>query len=615
MGGRCMLIALVILALAAPAAFAGRTEMVSVNSAGEQGNDFSGSGNCSADGRFVVFISTATNLVPGDTNGCADVFVRDRLRGVTERVSVSSSGGQANHRSYPAQISADGRYVVFGSYATNLVPNDTNGALDIFVHDRQTGVTERVSVTSSGEQADADSQLYLALATKINSDGRFVVFSSPSQNLASPLLGGRMNLFMRDRVAGTTECVSVDSSGNPLSGEVGGISADGRFVVFTASPSPITADDMPAVYLRDRLTGITQLVSVDGAGRKLSTSCDWPAISGDGSVVVFWSMDYDVGGGQLNAPSRIYARDLRTGKTEIVSAWPPEVEATYVYSSGYPSVSNDGRFVSFLGVPWRVAPNGYSGPFIADRVTGALEQIGTDSGELPNADLGYSYMSGGGRYLVFDAFASNLVPNDTNGTMDVFIYDRQTFDDVPVDSWAYNEIEACVKAGVWTPFAGARGWYDPSMPVTRDAMAVFVASAIAGGDENVPDGPTKPSFPDVPVGHWAYKYAEYAKAHGIVTGYRDGLYHPERTVDRGQMAIFIARAIAGGDAYVPRQVDRPVYFADLTSAIRPECYKYVEFLAQAGIVKGYPDHRYRPELTCTRDQIAVYVARAFELTM
>jgi hypothetical protein len=100
-----------------------------------------------------------------------------------------------------------------------------------------------------------------------------------------------------------------------------------------------------------------------------------------------------------------------------------------------------------------------------------------------------------------------------------------------------------------------------------------------------------------------------------VTGYRDGLYHPERTVDRGQMAIFIARAIAGGDAYVPRQVDRPVYFADLTSAIRPECYKYVEFLAQAGIVKGYPDHRYRPELTCTRDQIAVYVARAFELTM
>src|SRR5690606_11863360 len=127
----------------------------------------------SADGRFVAFQSVATNLVPGDTNGNNDVFVHDRQTGVTQRVSVASDGAQGNGISTTASISADGRFVAFQSAASNLVPGDTNGATDVFVHDRQTGVTERVSVASDGAQGNANTS-----EASLSADGRYVAFQS-----------------------------------------------------------------------------------------------------------------------------------------------------------------------------------------------------------------------------------------------------------------------------------------------------------------------------------------------------------------------------------------------------------------------------------------------------
>jgi N-acetylmuramoyl-L-alanine amidase len=143
-------------------------------------------------------------------------------------------------------------------------------------------------------------------------------------------------------------------------------------------------------------------------------------------------------------------------------------------------------------------------------------------------------------------------------------------------------------------------------------MAVYVARAMAGGDEQVPTGPEQATFVDVGVDHWAYRYVEYAHEQGVVEGYPDGSYHPEYLLDRGQMAVFIARAVAGGEAgladYAPPETPT---FPDVPAELW--FYAAVEYLTARGVICGYPDDLYHPEYTCSRDQIAVYVARAFAL--
>ena len=174
----------------------GTTERVSVDSAGNEGNDLSAPGAISPDGRFVVLFSRATNLVPGDTNGSFDVFVRDLQAGTTERVSVANSGGQANSSSSVAGstvISADGRFVAFGSVATNLVTGDTNGSTDVFVRDRQAGTTQRVSVNSAGIQGNN-----LSDQPALSADGSLVFFQSASSNLVSGDTNDAYDVFMHE---------------------------------------------------------------------------------------------------------------------------------------------------------------------------------------------------------------------------------------------------------------------------------------------------------------------------------------------------------------------------------------------------------------------------------
>lgn len=186
-----------------------------------------------------------------------------------------------------------------------------------------------------------------------------------------------------------------------------------------------------------------------------------------------------------------------------------------------------------------------------------------------------------------------------------------SFLDVSADYWALAQIEAVKAAGIVTGYPG--DFYRPELVVTRDQMAVFVSRALAGGDASVPAGPATPTFPDVPAEHWAYRYVEYCHDHGVVQGYWDG-YHPSAQLDRGQMAVFLARAMAGGEAglesYTPPETPSfPDVPTDLWS------FKYVEYLHQAGVVAGYWDGRYHPERLCTRDQMAVYVARGFDLPL
>ena len=182
--------------LSAPVqADSGLTTRVSVDSAGTQANGDTADAALSANGRFVAFDSGATNLVAGDTNGQQDIFVHDRRTGTTTRVSVDSAGTQANNASVAPALSADGRFVAFETEATNLVAGDTNGQQDIFVHDRRTGTTTRVSVDSAGTQANSECHL-----AALSADGRFVTFYSEATNLVPGDTNGVRDVFVHDRL-------------------------------------------------------------------------------------------------------------------------------------------------------------------------------------------------------------------------------------------------------------------------------------------------------------------------------------------------------------------------------------------------------------------------------
>jgi len=185
-----------------------------------------------------------------------------------------------------------------------------------------------------------------------------------------------------------------------------------------------------------------------------------------------------------------------------------------------------------------------------------------------------------------------------------------TFSDTPLDHWALDAIERCAGMGIVAGYPD--GSYRPGITVTRDQMAVYISRAAAGGDANVPTGPATATFSDVATDSWAYKHIEYAHAQGVVQGYGDGTYGPTISVDRGQMAVFIARAIAGGESSVPPGPETP-HFPDVGTDFW--AYKHIEYIADPAraVTQGYPDGKYHPEYICTRDQTAVFVQRAFRL--
>ena len=184
----------------------------------------------------------------------------------------------------------------------------------------------------------------------------------------------------------------------------------------------------------------------------------------------------------------------------------------------------------------------------------------------------------------------------------------QTFSDVPGDYWAFTSIEAAYRAGIVSGYGD--GTFRPNNLVDRASMAVFIARAVAGSDKNVPAGPATPTYKDIPTNHWAYKYIEYVTRKRIVSGYEDGTYRPTLIITRDQMAVFISRAIAGGDSKVPADTGTPT-FKDVGATYW--AYKYIEYLADRGLVSGYSDGTFHPTEKVTRAQMAVFVTRAFDL--
>ena len=336
------------IALAVPsmAGTATKTKRISLSSTGAQGDGDSRAASISADGRFVAFESSATNLVGNDTNGKEDVFVRDRRTGKTRRFSVSSAGAQGDGDSRAPSISANGRFVAFRSAATNLVGGDTNASLDVFVGDRRTGKTKRVSVSSAGVQGNSFSE-----SPSISADGRFVAFESAATNLVGNDSNGFRDVFVRDRRGGRTKRVSVSSAGAEGNNESrqASISADGRFVAFRSDATNLVGNDTNGfrdVFVHNLERGKTKRVSVSSAGAQGKGDSSAPSpMSADGRFVAFDSAATNLVGGDTNGFSDVFVRDRRTGKTRRFS-----VSSTGAQGNGdsfAPSISADGRFLAF----------------------------------------------------------------------------------------------------------------------------------------------------------------------------------------------------------------------------------------------------------------------------
>lgn len=395
---------------------------------GEQGNGDSMTPSISDDGRFVAFLSTASNLVNGDSNGYADVFVHDRQTEMTERVSLSSTGEQSNSDINALAISGNGRFVAFVTGATNLAPGDTNGSRDVFVRDRQTGVTERISVSSNGEQANGASN-----ALSISAEGRFVAFSSSSTNLVSGDTNGAQDIFVRDRQAGTTERVSISSAGAQANNasDFPSLSADGRFVAFVSGSSTLVTGDTNGqqdIFVRDRETGQTERLSVSSAGTQSFSGSFKPSISANGRLVTFYSNSSNLVDGDTNGTIDIFVRDREMGLTERVSVSTAGVQSNGNNNS--PSISYDGRYVGFTSTATNLVggdTNGTDDIFLRDRQTEVTEKVSVSStGAQGNAWSNRPTISANGDFVAFDSFANNLVAGDTNGHGDVFVRDLQT---------------------------------------------------------------------------------------------------------------------------------------------------------------------------------------------
>jgi Tol biopolymer transport system component len=417
-------------ATGAPSPTPSATTTPTTPAAPREGNGTSNRPRISADGRCIVFVSEADNLVPGDTNGVSDVFVHDLQTGQTERVSIASDGTQGSDVSghHAPSISSDGRYVAFDSTASNLVPGDTNECYDVFVHDRQTGETTRVSMTSEAEQGDGPSHDGI-----VSADGRYVAYRSMATNLPRP--GGNNDIFVHDRETGQTSCVSLDYTGWSAnsSSDLPSISADGRYVVFISDASDLIEGDTNGVtdaFVHDRLTGQTRRVSIASDGSQANGRSASVDISLDGRFVAFKSEASNLVPNDTNDWMDVFVHDIQTGTTTRVSVSSGGVEGEKGAATGGPPDISGGRYVAFGSLSGNLIDNDQNGQydvFVHDCLTGETELVSAASdGRQGNHLSSHPGISADGRYVTFQAFASNLVDDDTNGVSDVFVHDRLT---------------------------------------------------------------------------------------------------------------------------------------------------------------------------------------------
>lgn len=503
------------------------TTLVSVSVNGNGGGDGDSiPTDISADGRYVVFESGAKNLVPGDTNGCSDIFVRDLVAGTTALVSVGSAGGFGDGPSTTPVMTPDGRYVGFVSSANNLVSNDTNGIADIFVRDLQLGVT-----TLASPGATSIGSLQASASPTITPDGRYVAFFSWAKNVVP----GRTNqgeVYLRDLVNGQTYLASTNA--HAIASQVFGasdvasfdyaISDDGQYVVYEISPKTtrsatvivrgqpftgvtevISTNGVPsysfenarnvdispdgrfvafiadtnrgfgtsgAVYLWDGQSNSTTLVSADVNGAFSPGVCDWPVIDPTGRYVAFFSTATNLVGQEAPLGWGLYLRDVAANATELI-----EPGSTVVTPITCASISTNAQFVAYDSAGL-LGNSTQSDVFVRHIFSSSNELISTRDPGLPSTTAngpsapGSSCISSNGRYLTFSSRAEDLVTNDSNGFRDVFVQDRVA---------GLTVLASANTNGI----SGNGPSYDPSISTDGRYVAfTSVANDLVAGDTN-----------------------------------------------------------------------------------------------------------------------------------
>jgi hypothetical protein len=359
---------------------------------------------------------------------------------VTQRVSVSTGGAQANGGSDDPTISANGRYAAFDSAATNLVTGDTNAVNDVFVFDRQTGQTTRVSVASGANGAQGNGA---SRSPSISSDGRYVAFESDATNLAGTDNNGKTDIFVRDTCAGVSGCTQTTTRVTPGTGTQGAgdsknpsISGDGRYVAFESSATNLVSGDTNKasdIFVYDRQTGVISRISVasGAAGAQGNGGSTDPAISADGKSVAFVSAAGNLVTGDTNGTNDVFVRDLTANTTSRVSLTASNGQSTG--SSFEPSISSDGRYVAFRSNGSDLVTgdtNGTQDIFVRDRGVGGTGattvRVSVNGTTQANGTSFEPAISGNGQYVAFRSNATNLVPGDTNGNQDIFVVNRTT---------------------------------------------------------------------------------------------------------------------------------------------------------------------------------------------
>jgi Tol biopolymer transport system component len=422
-----VVVATVLLGWGGPArAGSASTERVSVSSAGVQGDSFSFGPSISANGRYVAFTSFASTLVAGDVMDFYNVFLRDRRTGRTTLVSMSATGTQANRDSGEPAISGTGRYVAFESNASDVVAGDTNDTWDVFVRDRGTDTTARVSLSSAGAEGNDESH-----SPSISSDGRFIAFYSSASNLVPGDTNNFPDVFVHDRRTGAVTRVSVSRNGaqGDNSSLQPAISADGRHVVFTSYASTLVPGATDAVhsdvFVRDLRTGSIDRVSVSAAGAELDDRSDWPAVSADGRHIAFRSHASNVVPHDTNGVGDIFVRDRRTAAVNRISVSTTGVQANG--ASYAQSISADGRHVAFYAGASNLVhedTNDAIDVFVRDRQAGTTSRVSVSGNRAQANDISSDpRISPNGRSVAFSSWANNLVRADTNENLDVFVRD------------------------------------------------------------------------------------------------------------------------------------------------------------------------------------------------
>lgn len=486
----CAAAALLVFAGAGPAqAQSGRFERLSVSSGGEQGDAGSYGPAISGDGSVTAFVSNASSLVTGDTNNRCDTFVRDAASRTTSRVSVTAAGEESRDGyqcgSTPA-ISADGRFVAFVSDASDLVPGDANGQLDVFIRDRVASTTRRVSVSSSGVEADGNS-----FDPAISADGRFVAFFSGARNLIDGQSVFDSGVYVHELATGATELVSGGPTyGTTGSSYQPSLSADGRYVAFASQSALIESDTnlRADAYVFDRETAALSRVSVasdDEQGDLGSRGSEDPAISADGRHVAFTSDARDLVPGVDRFDVQVYVRDRVEGTTTLASVNANGDEAAGD-DSLVPAISADGRFVSFHSGANNLYPGHVFDTIdVVVRDTEAATTKAITVGRAAGDYSLYASLSADGQWIAFGSLASFLVADDTNGTIDVFRRAVTAGDENPpaLDLPGTISVPA-------TSAAGAAVEYDVSAdddtdPAPSIACAPVSGSTFAIGDTTV----------------------------------------------------------------------------------------------------------------------------------